>query len=179
MIKVYIATSLNGMIADENDNLGFLDDANAELDFLEQNKKNPITAYYQQMYENTNIIVMGKKTYQIVEKMSEEDPYKDKETIVITNDLNFATKFNPKLVTYDQFKNSINHQKNYWLVGGGQLITQMLNDNLVDSLELTIIPQVIPNGVNLFTKINLVNKFKLTNTITYKNIVQLNYQKTK
>ena len=41
-------------------------------------------------------------------------------------------------------------EKDIWLIGGGQLITHFLNNDLLDRMILTIIPTILGNGISLF-----------------------------
>ena len=41
-------------------------------------------------------------------------------------------------------------QKNIWLIGGGQLITYFLNNDLLDRMILTLIPILIGKGISIF-----------------------------
>ncbi|MFZ4375197.1 MAG: dihydrofolate reductase family protein [Saprospiraceae bacterium] len=41
-------------------------------------------------------------------------------------------------------------QKDNWLIGGGQLITYFLNNDLLDRMILTLIPILIGKGISIF-----------------------------
>ncbi|CAF1643821.1 unnamed protein product [Didymodactylos carnosus] len=65
-----------------------------------------------------------------------------------------------------------------WLVGGGQLISSFINNNLVDELILTVIPIILGKGIQLFQNLNQqITKLQLEECKHYPDgIVQLKYK---
>lgn len=66
-IVLYIATSLDGFIAKEDNDLQWLIETEGEGD-----------AGYEDMYQSIDTTIMGKKTYDYVMKNSESFPYPEK-----------------------------------------------------------------------------------------------------
>lgn len=46
--------------------------------------------------------------------------------------------------------NRFNNEEFVWIVGGGALISELLNLNILTSMRLTLAPKLLGQGVNLF-----------------------------
>ena len=67
--------------------------------------------------------------------------------------------------------------KDIWLMGGGILFQSLLNLNLVDSIEVTVIPVLLGGGVKFLPSSSSSKKLKLVNSKIYKSgIVTLQYK---
>lgn len=143
-IKLYIATTIDGYIARNNGNFDWLTDY-------------PITSEsdygYAEFYNAVGTVIMGGQTYHSILSMDVEWAYKDKECYVITR--NSMIK-NPhiKLLT-DNIIEKIEFlkeksEKDIWLVGGGQIVSMLLNHNLLDEMIITTVPILLGNGIPLF-----------------------------
>ncbi len=71
-VILFIATSLDGFIAKEDDNLQWLYDVEGEGD-----------NGYTEMYQSIDTIIMGKRTYDYVMEHTESFPYPDKKMLCI------------------------------------------------------------------------------------------------
>jgi len=68
--------------------------------------------------------------------------------------------------------------KDIWLVGGGQLITTFINEDLLDTIILTIIPKIIHEGIPLFAPKPKETDWKLTEVQSFDTgLVNLTYNK--
>ena len=64
-----------------------------------------------------------------------------------------------------------------WLVGGSDVISLFLNENLLDEITLSIHPIVLTNGIPLFKSLQREVKLKLIKSVSYKNgLVQSRYE---
>jgi dihydrofolate reductase len=145
-IRLFIATSLDGFIARENGSLDWL-----------VNIPNPSQTDhgYNEMIENTDVIVMGRKTYDEILGFGIDWPYENCKTFVVTGKLGFVPSTGNTFVlnkidsgTIDFLKNQ--SSKNIWLSGGGSLVTQFLNLNLIDEMTISIVPLILGKGIRLF-----------------------------
>lgn len=69
--------------------------------------------------------------------------------------------------------------KNIWLMGGGEIVRQFLQADLVDELMLGIVPTLIGGGIPLFPKGFPERKFALIEAKTYsKGLVVLRYKRS-
>jgi dihydrofolate reductase len=140
---LYIATSLDGYIAREDESLDWLFKVEGEGD-----------NGYSEFYETVDTILMGRRTYHWINRHELDNfPYQNKECYVFSRAAAIDNK-NVKFVNEDivSFTNNLKNKegKNIWLVGGGELLHEFLKNNLVDELIITIAPTVIGKGIPLF-----------------------------
>jgi len=145
-VILYITASLDGFIAK----------ANGNIDWLTQwpNPSN-LDYGYADLLKKIGCIVMGRKTYDEVLGFGIDWPYAEFETFVVTNNANLKVSTpNTQLVTSDInetiSKLKQQSEKDIWLVGGGQLVTSFINENLIDKIILTIVPIILGEGISLF-----------------------------
>ena len=176
-IILYIATSLDGFIARENGELDWLPGSSGEED-PEAND-----CGYGEFIESVDTVLMGNKTYQQILSFDVEYPYKDKANFV----------FSKTPTTQDQYAQFIHEDvesfisklksapgKDIWLVGGGQLASLCIKNNLVDEVILFVIPIMIGKGIRLFQNTNKDVPLKLIESHHYtdesaKDIIKLRY----
>jgi len=162
-IKLYIAVSLDGYIARSN----------GDIDWLTEYPINSETNYgYNEFYKSIDTVIMGGRTYRDILCMDVIFPYKDKMTYVITRNP-LSEKENVHFIT-DNIIDTISQLrmqegKDIWLVGGGELITILLNQDFVDEMIITYIPVILGNGISLFPNNPKESKWKLENSIQFTN----------
>ena len=165
---LYIAASLDGYIATEDDSLEWLFNVEGEGD-------NGISEFY----ETVDTVFMGKKTYDwIMKHETGEFPYKNKECYVFTRSTMEDTedvKFTNKNVV--GLTNELKSQEgsNIWLVGGGELLQSFLKEKLVDEIILTVAPTIIGKGIPLFKGGDYQLDLILKGTRTFNQFVELHY----
>jgi len=140
-LKLYIATSLDGYIAGPKGELDWLP-TGGDLDYG-----------YTQFYESVDTTLMGNSTYPVTLTVP-EFPYPDKTNYVFTRSIPPPDTSYVQFISGDiaSFVLSLKKKpgKDIWLVGGGQVNTVMLNEDLIDSMILTIFPLVLGEGIPLF-----------------------------
>ena len=68
--------------------------------------------------------------------------------------------------------------KDIWLIGGGEINTILLNNNLIDTIILTVFPLIPGRGIPLFPGGAVESRFELENCKSYKNgLVKLTYSR--
>ncbi|GAK09162.1 dihydrofolate reductase [Geomicrobium sp. JCM 19038] len=167
-VVVFIASSLDGYIATEDESLEWLFNVEGEGD-------NGTSEFY----ETVDTVVMGKRTYDwVMNEQAGEFPYKDKECYVFTR----STVENTEHVTFvnddvSHFIQKLNHEKgnNIWLVGGGELLSHFIREKLIDELIVTIAPRIIGNGIPLFKAGDDTLDLSLKGTQTFNQFVELHY----
>ena len=171
-IKLYIATSLNGKIADENGNVDWLESIpNPEkLDYG-----------YDEFYKNIDTTIQGYTTYKQLIDWGINFPYQEKTNYVITNkqgikDTNYVKFISKNHINFvTQLKHSVGGD--IWVVGGGKINTMLLNAKLIDELQLFIMPIIISSGTNLFENLPFETQLELSETKSYSNgVVELKYR---
>lgn len=126
---------------------------------------------------------MGRKTYEEILGFGIEWPYDNCKSFIVTSDPNYQTK-TENTVTINRVddqhidKIRLASKKNIWLVGGGQLITEFINNNLIDEMTLSLIPTILGKGIRLFPNIPEETMFELVNTESFNTgVVNLAYKK--
>ena len=124
---LYIAMSLDGYIAEKDGNIGFLDETPSPSPDLD----------YETFYHSLQAIIMGGKTYrQIKNELSPDKwPYDGMPCYVCTRqqfqyDMNVQfTSLPPGQQVLDLI--SKEHSGNIWLMGGGEIVSCFMCENLI------------------------------------------------
>lgn len=171
-IKLYIAVSLDGYIARPDGN----------LDWLTKYPMPTRTEYgYKDLMDSIDTIIMGGKTYRAVLDMDFEWPYSDKACYIVSHrNTNLTPTKNVKFITENVVETvkALKQQdgKDIWLVGGGQVITLLLNHDLVDEMQICYIPVILGNGIPLFPNQPKESTWKFAGSEAYDSgIVKITY----
>jgi len=151
-IVLYIAMTLDGYIADHNDQLAFLDPYNEN----ELAKKS-----YQNLMDRTDVLLIGRKTFDVVNQMVEIWPYPNHHTYVLTSKsgsnqekVSFTSEHIKDLISNLRMKQG----KDIWIVGGGKLVKSLIELELIDEYHITIAPILLGDGIPLFHQVeNTIN----------------------
>lgn len=167
-VVLFIAESLDGYIARKDENLDWL--------FAIEGKGDN---GYSEFYADVDTILMGRTTYDWLLRQEMEFPYSDKEVFVFSH-TKTGKDANVTFIDLDLpvFINSLKNKlgKKIWLVGGGKLIIDFLNEKLIDEMIITIAPVLIGNGIVLFRKSELQTNLKLTEIKRHYQFAELHYQ---
>lgn len=169
-VMLYIATSLDGYIATEEDSLDWLFKVEGEGD-----------NGYSEFFDTIDTIVLGRRTYDwIMEAEKDNFPYKNKACYVFTkskheanNDVEFVDGDVVELI--NSLKNI--EGKNIWIVGGGKLLSNLIKENLVDEFVITVAPTLIGRGIPLFNKQDIEIELDLKSVRQFNQLVELHYVK--
>jgi dihydrofolate reductase len=83
--------------------------------------------------------------------------------------------------TFDNFHNAINFAKSLnkqvWIAGGGSIYKQALENNVVNHIELTIVPEINQEGLSdvVYFPVALLANFKLTSELMVGNLKYRTY----
>lgn len=173
-VILYIACSLDGFIAKPDGNLDWLSSV-----------PNPdkIDHGYSDFLNGISILIMGRKTYSEVLGFGIDWPYAEKKTYVVTRNDSFLAETPGTFRLCGNIVDSIEKIKletsnDIWLVGGGQLITYFLNNNLIDKMIISFVPTILGKGVPLFPDKPKETTWRLReNTAFSTGIVSLTYEK--
>jgi dihydrofolate reductase len=168
-IILYIAMSLDGYIAGENESLDFLSEVQIENEDYG----------YGDFMKTIDTVILGRRSYDKVMNFGIPFPYSDKKTFVITRkekppeeNITFYNGDLNQLVANLKSQNG----KNIYLDGGGQIVNEFLKNRLIDEFIISIIPVVLGTGSLLFPPGFLEQKLKLVSCTSFnKGLVQLNY----
>lgn len=144
-IILYIATSLDGFIAD----------IHGRVDWLPQPKdETELEAIgYNALMSRIETILMGSQSYKQILGFGDW-AWANKQTYVFTSQTLQSEKSyihitsDHPLEFMSKFKN---HQteKDIWLLGGAKLAHSFAKDNLIDEIILTIVPKTLGEGISL------------------------------
>jgi dihydrofolate reductase len=170
-VILYIATSLDGYIAQPNDDLGF-------LSIVEQEGQD---YGYADFVKTVDAVIVGRKTYDKVISMGFDFPHSDKDAYIITRtprpsigSVKFYTHDLKSLVAKIKSENG----KNIFCDGGAQIVHELLKDDLIDEFIISIIPILVGNGTKLFKDGRPEKKLELVSVKSFdKGLVQLHYKR--
>jgi dihydrofolate reductase len=172
-LSLFIATSLDGYIAKPND----------DLSFLKLVEKEGEDYGYAKFTATIDTIIMGRKTYDYVIKEIGPSHYDngERDIYVITrterpNDgkIKFYTGNLTELI--NKLKNE--NGKNIYCDGGAEIINELLKNDLIDELIISIIPILVGNGTRLFKDGRPEQALDFVSAKTFdKGLTQLHYKR--
>jgi dihydrofolate reductase len=173
--SVFIATSLDGYIADKNGSIDWLHSI--------PNPNNDDMGY-SEFINGIDALVMGRRTFETVLGFDIEWPY-DKPVFVLSNKLNEipeshrgkAFLIKGTLTEILKTLHEKGHKKLY--IDGGTTIRSFLEADLIDEMILSTIPILLGGGSSLFTELHNKLTFELVESKTFLNQVTQNHYKRK
>lgn len=173
--SVFIATSLDGYIADKNGSIDWLHSIpNPDNDDMG----------YMEFTNGIDALVMGRITFETVIGFDVPWPY-NKPVFVLSNRLKEipeSHKDKAFLVkgTLTEVLKQI-HRKGFGklYIDGGTTISNFLKEDLIDEMVLTTIPILLGGGSRLFGELPNELKFELTGTKTFLNQISQSHYKRK
>lgn len=172
-IKLFIAMSLDGYIADCNGSVNWLVGQGNDDDNIDA---------YSEFVKEIDTVVMGWNTYnQIVTELSPDEwVYQDFTTYVVTHNLkessdkiHFVNESPVDLVKRLRKETG----KDIWICGGANLIQQLVKEDVIDYYYITVIPTILGSGIRLFENTDHEIKLKLLKTKSYNGMTDLVYTK--
>jgi len=174
--QIYIATSIDGYIAEKNGGLDWL-----------QATPNPEGSDlgYSKFTDQIDALVMGRNTFEMICGFEGDWPYKVP-VFVLSNSLNqVKEEYQDKAFlvngTLQEVVSKIHNNGFYSLyIDGGKTVQGFLKEDLVDDLIITTIPIVLGEGVPLFSPMETRLEFDLVSSEVFINqLVQTHYKRKK
>lgn len=174
MNTVYIATSLDGKIADRNDGIEWLD----SITFLEGEDMG-----YGAVMDRIDALVMGRNTFETVLSFDVEWPYQ-KPVFVLSSTLTSipeshidkAYLLNGDLKSILKEIHSQGYQNLY--IDGGKTIQKFLQEDLIDEMIITTFPVILGGGPSLFSETPQALKYNLKSSKTYfDHLIQSHFER--
>jgi len=144
---LYVASSLDGFIARQD----------GSVDWLEDFEQSGADFGFGSLMARLDAVIMGAKTYEQVLTFPVDYPYAALESIVMTRRGELARPEGGAAVRFVQgsladvvAQARQRHARDLWLVGGGELIAQAIEHDLLDVIDLAIMPRLLGQGVALF-----------------------------
>ena len=174
-IIYYVASSLDGYIAGENDDIS---------QFILRGEG---VEKYQSDLDNFGTVIMGRKTYEFGFQYGLEPgqpAYPKMEHYIFSNSLridNLAESVKIENLSTDRIKEiRQNAMTDIYLCGGGHFAGWLLDNGLIDQLKLKLNPIVIGKGTKLFGSSTASESWKLIDKESFSDGLQiLTYDKKK
>jgi dihydrofolate reductase len=156
-VRYYCASSLDGYIAEADDNLDWLTKYEGSFEGADSDEG---MGGYGRFYEGIGALVSGSVTYEWVLDHIDRWPYAGKPTWVLSSrelpkpdgedvDVRIVNAQVPELI--DEMLEAAG-DRDLWVVGGGKVASQFADNHLLDTVELTVVPLVLGNGKPLFDR---------------------------
>ncbi len=174
-LSLFIATSLDGYIAQPND----------DLSFLKSVEKEGEDYGYASFTDTIDTLIIGRKTYDYVLKEIGSSHYDDgqRDVYVITRtqrpDAGRTTFYTGSLAELVARLKS-EDGKNIYCDGGAEIINELLKNDLIDEFIISIVPVLVGNGTRLFKDGRPEQQLELLDTKTFDTgLTQLHYRRKK
>lgn len=150
-IRGYIATSADGYIATLDGSVAFLTPFQS------------IDCGYDDFIKEIDIILMGRKTYEVICSFGTEWPYPNQKGFIVSSNPHLTLCDSSLSVWTNGVSTLIDHlQQNYsgnvWVVGGTQLQNTLIEQNLINRLDVFIMPVLLGSGIPLFPRFNTTER---------------------
>lgn len=155
-VILYIATSLDGFIADKKGSVDWLPHPDDKKDEFG----------YKDLLERIETIVMGSLSYNQILGFGDW-AWKDKTTYVFMSNKAIKPQEDNILFVHDDVKTFMNKFKeerpnqDIWLLGGAKIAKSFALERLIDECIITIIPKILIEGIKLdlpYEDFTLVNR---------------------
>ncbi|MDV7718691.1 dihydrofolate reductase [Pediococcus ethanolidurans] len=169
-VQFYGAISLDGYLATPQHDLQWLFDT-AGGDEANTN----------QFLKQVDTTIMGRKTYEVTKKtMGNELLFPDKMNYVLsrthegqTGDATYVNQSPVDLVRHLQTLSG----SNIWIVGGGQVVTDLVAENLIDEWWIQVASVLLGKGIRLFPEGNYMTRLDLMEVVRYDQLAELHFKR--
>lgn len=170
---LYIAMTLDGFIAGEND----------DLSFLEHSVGSPESNHgkirsFESFFDTIGALIVGRNTYDWEKTHAGGDVHPIPK-FVLTHQpqaTDGKTEFtNEALPVILAKAKAAAGDKDVWIEGGARVAQQYLEAGLIDILDLYVFPYILGKGVRLFEEMPSPVKLELIETNSSNGMVQLKY----
>lgn len=176
MNSVYIAMSIDGYIATAGDPVSWLDEYN---EVIASQPESYFAKRYASYYETVSTVVQGKTTYDVLQGFDIPYPYTDKPNYILTRHPQQSSESYLHFVTISEFLD-LQLEGKTWIVGGGMIIKELLEQDAIDELIITVMPIVLGQGTRLFPRAQSMRQhYHLYQTYSEGDIVELTYRRVK
>lgn len=151
----YIAASLDGFVADRDDN----------LDWLTQRQDIELGEHhYDGFLKRIRTVVMGRSTYDWLARQPVAWPYSAQRAIVVTSrplpdpmgEIVIRTDIDALVTELRALEDG-----DVWMIGGGRLQMSFIERDALDEIEVYVISQLLGGGVPLFPPTGFARSLRL------------------
>jgi dihydrofolate reductase len=172
-LKYYVACTVDGFICRE--------DGSIDCFMRDDLKEGEHVKDYLESFQTFDVVLMGRKTYEVGLKVGVTNPYPTMKSYVFSRTMKASPDQRITLVSENavgavrQLK--AEPGKDIYLCGGGDLATTLLAENLIDEIILKLNPLLIGSGIPLFAENFKVTDLELTGSKMYQSgVVLLHYR---
>jgi dihydrofolate reductase len=157
LVRYYAAQTLDGYIAEADDSIDWLTGYEGSYEGADSDEGQ---AGYDSFYEGIGGLVMGSTTYEWVLAHGRGWPYAGKPAWVLSSrelerpeaegaDVRIVHGELPDLM--GEMRDAAG-ERDIWVVGGGNVASQFADHDLLDRVEVTLVPVVLGQGKPLFDR---------------------------
>ena len=170
-VILYIATTLDGYIAKDNDDISFLSVVQSQGEDYG----------YSEFIKTVDTVIIGRKTYDKILTFGGDFPHRDRKCYVLSQQKKGKDK-NAEFYNGDigQLIATIRKTdgKNIFIDGGAEIVFELMKQNLIDKFIISVVPHLLGGGVTLFKSGRPEQKLKLIRSMTFPSgLVQVWYEK--
>ncbi|POE40591.1 riboflavin biosynthesis protein RibD [Lacticaseibacillus paracasei] len=173
-VVLYIATSLDGYIADTDGGINWLGGQDSNYAATDNS--------YADFIAGVDSVVMGYSTYkQVTTELSPGVwPYAGMQSYVLTHhqpapmkDVQFVTKSVVDLIENLRQKSG----NSIWIMGGASIVNPLIAANMIDEYHLSIMPYLLGDGIRLFNPHKQTLPLRLISTTATNGVIDCVYQR--
>ncbi len=167
-VRLYVATSLDGFIADRE----------GSVDWLEAH--DPRNYGYDQFFAEVGAVIMGRRTYEFARAMREDWPYAGRRCFVLSSRTLVGVP-DGVLPTSRGMVGAIESArkattKDIWVVGGALAMQSALDGGFVDLIDVFIVPMLLGRGLPLIADLAQRQELSFEGIETFQDgVVKLTY----
>lgn len=170
-VILYIATSIDGFIADVNGGIDWLNGVPMPKEETDYG--------YSDLMNSVGTIFMGANTYRQILSFDVPWPYEGKKVYVVSHDKELKITSPETEVLTHNIEEKVQEilskeESNIWLLGGAQLNHLFLKHKLVNEIQVAVMPIILGKGVSLFNQQEAFALLNLLNSVSYSSGVICN-----
>lgn len=181
-VILYIAASVDGYIASSDGAVDWLDAVWEPGDSTDDNPSPAGDYGYADFVAGVGVVLIGRVTYEQILSFGGDYPYPGTAGYVFSRSQAGKQDEHAQFVDGADLPGLVSRlkgeqDKNIWLVGGGQLVREFLRRDLIDRMELFILPVILGAGIPLFPPATPRRRLTLAKCQSYPGgAVQLSYR---
>jgi len=145
-VRFYVATSLDGFIADREGSVDWLSPYDARL------------YGYDSFVSEVGALIMGRRTFELIFALGEDWPYTGKPVYVLSSsslgDVPNGVVTNTRGIRAALQQAREATRKDIWIVGGAVTMQSALEEGLIDMMEIFLVPVLLGSGLSLLNDLS-------------------------
>lgn len=139
LFKAHVAISLDGYIAHKDGDISWITGS--------------VYKEIEEYHNNADILLVGSNAYNSIFEIYGKWPYKNKTYVVSNYEQSQRNDENLSFITKQDFLEIKDiKNKNISIIGGGKLITSLINNGMIDEINIYMIPVFLGEGIKFIGK---------------------------